>query len=179
MNRNRFYPFTRPSRSGHSGYPAPPSWPRRRNPEDDEGVPEDFWGDEASGIMYTTGARVLLTLRSEEVLEPFTWGVPGGAIESGEDAYPSALREVREELGRNLPKGEVIDRYVFQTPSKSFRYTTFIVAVPESAVELKFRLNWENDDWGWFTQRELASIDVHFGAKIVFKHKSDVIFFAK
>ena len=44
----------------------------------------------------------LLTLRSQDVLEPGTWGIPGGRVEAGENPYEAAERETEEELG-SLP----------------------------------------------------------------------------
>ena len=45
----------------------------------------NFWGKSAAGVLPLcpkTG-RVLLTLRSQEVMEPGTWGIPGGRIMDG------------------------------------------------------------------------------------------------
>lgn len=45
------------------------------------------------------GPRVLLQLRSPQSHQGGTWGLPGGARDSHEDAVTAALREAHEEVG--------------------------------------------------------------------------------
>lgn len=138
----------------------------------------DRWGNAGSGILFTTGTRILLLLRSDSVEEPGTWGIPGGAIpqkRSGEfeDAYISAKREVREELG-SVPVHRVVDQYVYQ--ENNFQYTTFIAEVDPSVEEtLHPRFNWENDDYAWISLDELGAYDLHFGTLEVLNHVNPFI----
>lgn len=121
---------------------------------DAEGRPR--WGSEAAGILFVTRTEpryVLLVLRSDEVMDPGVWGIPGGRVEPHHrNAFAAALAEAREELGsipRDFyPRRQRMDVY----ESGQFRYTTFIVSVNAYALEWKPRLNWENDDWGWFLE---------------------------
>jgi len=159
--------------------PQPMQWGRRRqgNEEDygDVGFTETGrWGNAGSGILFTTGEKILLLERSPYVEEPGTWGIPGGAIPQEEDgsfmdAQESAEKETEEELGF-LPSYTLVDQYVFE--SGSFRYTTFIAKVSPDAVELDFYLNWENDAWHWFTPEELDDVNLHFGVVEVLNHKN-------
>jgi 8-oxo-dGTP diphosphatase len=60
------------------------------------------WGPHgAAGLLLTDEARtaVLLQLRSDHVLNPRTWALPGGALEDGETPTQAALREAHEEAG--------------------------------------------------------------------------------
>ena len=125
------------------------------------------WGREAAGVLFiTAGAKpkLLLGLRSAEVLEPGTWGVVGGRVEPGEDTFEAALREAIEELGDTPSNGLLVGEYVFVEPG--FRYTTFFVQVPEFHVQPE-DLNWENDDVRWFPLDELDAADesLHFGVQ--------------
>src|SRR4051794_28042498 len=63
------------------------------------------WGpDGAAGLALTDPAasRILLQLRSGQVLNPHTWALPGGALERGESATEAALREAQEEVGLDV-----------------------------------------------------------------------------
>src|SRR5947208_10470494 len=60
------------------------------------------WGHlGAAGLLLTDPDRtgVVLQHRSPRVHQGDTWGVPGGAIDAGEDAVAAALREAHEEAG--------------------------------------------------------------------------------
>lgn len=137
---------------------------------------EGFWGNSASGILYTTGEKMLLLERSARVEDPHVWGVPGGAIPEnyrGEpmDAYRSALNESSEEMGTS-PRGRVVGKYVFR--SGSFTFTTFIVQIDAEFTNI--RLNWENDAWDWYGQDDLAGIDLHPGVAEVLRSKGRIVF---
>lgn len=137
----------------------------------DEGMVGKHWGSAASGLLLTTGERVLLLLRSEEVQDPGVWGIPGGAIPvakggARKDSYESALDETREEAGLVLPSdAKVLGETVFR--DGSFTFTTYVVRVPRSMEQARLILNWENDDYGWFTAEEVDELreagDLHHG----------------
>lgn len=118
------------------------------------------WGRQGAGALLvacTTG-RLLLTLRSAEVLEPHTWGLPGGRVEPGETPMDAAVRELREELSY---RGDLllVPSYVYE--ESSFRYHNFVALVPK---EFGPRLNWENDDAQWFDASGLPE-PLHFGVE--------------
>ena len=103
------------------------------------------WGNAGSGILFTTGRRILLLHRSPDVLEPGTWGIPGGAVPQSDDGsfmdfYESAKKETKEELG-SVPAHTVVDEYVYE--EEGFIYTTYIAKVSEKDAEyLSPLLNW-------------------------------------
>ena len=152
----------------------------RRNPERhghslgstvfrDEGMVGGHWGSAGSGLLLTTGTKVLLAFRSGGVREPMTWSYPGGAIpvnEHGErrDALSSAKIEFREEMGRLPPMQGPIGVYVYR--DGDFTYTTFVMKVRPSAERTDFRLNWENIDWAWFERDELEDLELHHGTEV-------------
>lgn len=122
---------------------------------DDSGRPR--WGSRAAGLLIQredTG-QFLLALRSDCVMDPGLWGIPGGRVEPGERDFDAAFMESEEELG-SLPRLEVIgDR---QVKSGSFTYTTFHAMVSaDDAKAWTPTLNWENDDWGWFSADSLPA----------------------
>lgn len=119
-----------------------------------------FWGSQGAGAVFLaedTG-RILIQHRSAYVNEPNTWGVIGGAIDSGEDPQEAMQREVQEETGYHGPM-RVEKLYVFQ--SGKFRYTNFLVTVPH---EFSPHHGWESQGHIWTTLDDLPE-PLHFGFK--------------
>jgi ADP-ribose pyrophosphatase YjhB (NUDIX family) len=59
----------------------------------------------AAGVLFTDAAsRVLLLQPSYKS----TWELPGGVVEAGESPRAAARRELREELGIELPVGSLL-----------------------------------------------------------------------
>ena len=137
----------------------------------EEQVPQEFYGNQGAGILFLardTG-RVLLSLRSAEVNEPHTWGVVGGAIDSGESPERAARREAKEELGFQGKIERLIPAYTFKT--KGFKYHNFVGIVPS---EFTPTLDFENDDAQWFDIDRLPK-PLHFGLEYLFQNAKHLI----
>ena len=120
------------------------------------------WGVAGSGILAIarSSGRMLLVLRSADVNEPLTWCLPGGKIDPGENARTAAVRELMEETGYD--DDVIVSRkplFVFEEPN--FRFSNYAGIVD---VEFVPDLNWENDDFGWFTLRQLPT-PLHHGVE--------------
>ena len=128
-----------------------------------------FWGSQGAGsiVMARSTGRILVGLRSGEVVEPFTWGCWGGAIDEGEGPLEAALREVREECGYF---GELSAEPLLVFTSGSFRYSNFLVTVDD---EFEPCLNIETDEAGWFDLDDLPS-PLHFGLEALFADPGSV-----
>lgn len=114
------------------------------------------WGREGSGILFSTGEKILLLLRSPGVDKGGTWGIPGGAIPFDDDGvflepYKSAKNEVDEEIGF-VPPHRVFSKYVFR--DGDFKFTTYLASVD---TEFEPRLNWESVAWRWASADEIPS----------------------
>lgn len=110
------------------------------------------WGRRAAGLLIQrddTG-QILLALRSARVLDPGLWGIPGGRVEPGQSDLDAALVETEEELGK-FPSLKITGQH--EARSGDFTYITFFAVMRGSdAARWIPRLNWENDDWGWFSR---------------------------
>jgi 8-oxo-dGTP pyrophosphatase MutT (NUDIX family) len=108
------------------------------------------WGRRAAGFLFRReDGRVLLTLRSDEVLDPEVWGIPGGRVEPGEILEKTAILEATEELG-SIPAYVILSKDVYR--SGDFEYTTFLAGISDHDAEAwEPALNWENTDWGWYS----------------------------
>lgn len=134
--------------------------------EDENG--EVYWGTKASGILFVRrhpvdGWQLLVTLRSDVVEEPNTWGVTGGSIpDEDTDSFESAQRETVEEIGTFPSLYRVIDEYVWQAPNGTFTYTTYIVEVLDPSWG-EFDFNWEVSDAQWVSLENAHQLELHPG----------------
>ena len=132
------------------------------------------WGRSAAGILVTSPdlVEVLLLKRSNSVLDPNMWGIPGGARKETanglEDSIITAATESKEEMG-TLPKGRIRKQsYVYQKPGTDFTYETFILEIDPTVRESFIpQLNWENTEYNWFRRDSLNEIPLHPGVKEV------------
>lgn len=154
----------------------------------DEGMVGHRWGRQGVGVLLTTGSKILLMLRSSEVLDPGLWGIPGGAVrvdhETGdpEDLYAAASNELQEEAGLQISPRELRRMQVGETVFKDggFRYTTFIVHVPEEFLDKRVRLNWESDESDWIEEFQLDELSemglLHPGVEFTVNISRDKVF---
>jgi 8-oxo-dGTP diphosphatase len=120
------------------------------------------WGPlGAAGVLFRYEDRYYLIKRGAQTDHGGTWGIPGGAIDDGEDAREAAQREATEEVGYDGNWNE-IGRYEAR-PAADWLYTTFVVAADEEFSAGSF--NWEMDDEGWFTPDEMAQLSLHPGLR--------------
>lgn len=103
--------------------------------------------------------RYFLQHRSPSVDSGGTWGIPGGALNEGEDPAVGAMREFSEEIGF-VPRHRVVK--VHEEPvAEDWSYTTIVAQVTERFDhELS---TWEGDTGGWFTLDELVGLNLHPG----------------
>jgi len=113
------------------------------------------WGRAAAGVLFLSAStgRLGLALRSDQVLEPNTYGIVGGAIDPREDKRVAAAREAREEIGLQVDPNSLVLLDTFEDPRSSFRYYTFLAVLPQECPPCF--LNWENDAFLWFALNEL------------------------
>jgi len=132
-----------------------------------------FWGKQGAGCIFmakTTG-RLLLPLRSMMVLQPGTWGVWGGAIDSGENPAKAVKREATEEVGYRGIIEKLIPLYVYEDKQSGFKYHNFLAIVDD---EFDPRLNWETDKYKWVEYGQWPH-PLHFGLKALIQHSGNEI----
>lgn len=126
-----------------------------------------YCGKQGAGAIIKSSktGRYLLALRSDEVMEPNTWGIWGGKIDSDEVPVEAVLREIDEELGNitiiNKPKL----LYTYHDKENDFKYYNFLIIVKD---EFKPDLNWEHNDAEWFSLDKFPK-KLHFGLKELIK----------
>lgn len=58
-------------------------------------------------VLLIGDGKVLLTERAGGIYLTGHWALPGGHVDAGEDVMSAAIREVREEVGVEIPPGDL------------------------------------------------------------------------
>jgi 8-oxo-dGTP pyrophosphatase MutT (NUDIX family) len=143
----------------------------------------NYWGQAAAGVlpMCTKTGRVLLTLRSADVMEPGTWGIPGGRIMDGswkrhwgtgegfqepaESPEDGGVREFREETGY-AGRVQLVPLLVYRDRLSGFTFHNFLGLVSHEFPESQVEESWENAEARWMTIDEALAIEPkHFGLR--------------
>lgn len=113
----------------------------------------------AAGLLLWHGDRVLLQHRALWSHHGGTWGVLGGARNSGETAEEAAIREAHEEAGLDPARIEVVG--CFLDDHGGWSYTTVIA---RAAEELSLTdLTAETIDVRWVPADTLGELPLHPG----------------
>ncbi|HNK62423.1 MAG TPA: NUDIX domain-containing protein [Anaerolineales bacterium] len=117
-------------------------------------------------IFDETRTKVLLTQRQDNGL----WCLPGGHMESGESAAEACEREVWEETGLKVRATRLLGVYsnpdqlvIYKDGNKAFFVVlNFEVEVLEGEVGLSD----ETTAFGWFTLKDMESMQIHANHKL-------------
>jgi 8-oxo-dGTP diphosphatase len=125
----------------------------------------EHWGEHgAAGLLLTNPERtgVVLQHRSGDVHQGNTWGVPGGAVEPGEDVVAAALREACEEA--QIDEG-VVDllQVVPGTVHPEWSYTYVVAELPRSDDDVLPGESWEAHQTRWVDLDQVGSLPLHPG----------------
>lgn len=118
----------------------------------------------AAGVLLVRGTedvlQVLLQQRARWVHEGGSWGVPGGAADSHEDAVTAAMREAVEEAGIG-PEDMVVLDVLVSADHVDWRYDLVIAAAREGARP--HVANEESDAVAWVPLDAVADLPLHPG----------------
>lgn len=125
------------------------------------------WGHfGAAGLLLREGSggdeRFLLQHRATWSHHGDTWGVPGGARNSGESAVAAALREAGEEAGVRAEAVAVVGQHHLE--HGAWAYTT-VLGVATAPLEAR-ALDAESLEVRWVAAAEVVTLPLHpgFGA---------------
>lgn len=116
-----------------------------------------------ANAIITCGGKLLLEKRRDSD----TWGLVGGGVKNYEDPIDAIAREVREELGIRIPKGNFKKLAVYGEPGRIAAYCdgsvwrmVIVVFGLELEKEPQITISAESRDMRFFTKEELKDIEV-------------------
>ena len=115
----------------------------------------------AAGLLLWHDGAVLLQHRAEWSHHGGTWGILGGARNSGETAAEAAAREATEEAGLSRSAYEVGGEHV--DDHGGWAYTTVLARPARSIEPADLRLDGESDGVAWVPLADLTDVDLHPG----------------
>ena len=115
---------------------------------------------QAAGICVTVGNEILLLKRApHKKHRPNTWNFPAGGMESGEDHKQTAMRELLEESGIELPN-EIVNHhktFMVEEGKEICEFHVFHAILEEKPDVL---INKENTEFIWAHPEKALSLDL-------------------
>jgi 8-oxo-dGTP diphosphatase len=123
-----------------------------------------------AGAVVHRGDAVLLVKRKYPPNEG-RWAIPGGLVEIGEKVEDAAAREVLEETGLKVELEGLLDvgTDIHTGGGSKVKYHFVLVDYLAKPIGGRVALNEESSAYGWFTEGELASLDMSKGTRDVVK----------
>lgn len=130
----------------------------------------------AAGVLLVApgpdgGPSVLLQRRACWTDHGGTWGIPGGAIDSHENAVRAALRELREEAGiwgrQVIPRAQVVTKTVELAGGGVWTYTTVIAT---AGGQLTAVGGIESEALRWVALPDVTGLRLHPGLAASWPH---------
>lgn len=114
----------------------------------------------AAGLLLGNNNRVVLQHRAPWTHEGDSWGLPGGARDSHEDAVGGALREAMEEGG--IPAGACHPIALFVEDHVGWSYTTVVATLADDGPAFTpSALNRESTDIRWWARSDVPALPLH------------------
>ncbi|BCA95601.1 7,8-dihydro-8-oxoguanine-triphosphatase [Legionella antarctica] len=99
----------------------------------------------AVAIITDERDRILITQRSYHIPHGGFWEFPGGKLEANERAEQALIREIREEVGLEINKFQLLGEITHQYPDKSVQLIVFQVTEfsgKPSCLERQLNIKW-------------------------------------
>ena len=127
----------------------------------------DFHGEFLGAkVGLFIGDKLLVILRDDDPSIPFpnVWDFPGGGREKGETPFETVAREVKEEVGLDLPRGAIIWEREYPSTTVPDATSWFFVAKMPAGTEAKIVFGDEGQSWELMTEGQFASLPNHYHA---------------
>jgi 8-oxo-dGTP diphosphatase len=95
------------------------------------------------------GRLLMLKRAADDDAHPGLWEMPGGGIDAGETAAQAAARELREEVGIDVPAEDLADWGWFERGAGGRKRRTAFFAADCAHADCHPSLSHEHDDWRW------------------------------
>lgn len=105
----------------------------------------------SGAILRNKEGKILFQLRDENGRNPNKWGIFGGGIKQGETPTHALIREIKEELGINISKSDILKKYEIPI----INYHIYKILLKESPKKLQLK---EGKDMKFMSKREFMKL---------------------
>jgi 8-oxo-dGTP diphosphatase len=104
-----------------------------------------------SFIVNNNNELLLLKRRSNDVMKPGMWEIPGGRLEPGEDPHIGVIRETKEEAGIDIDVKQIMDvRHFVRSDDQTITMLVFLC----KALSHEVVLSEEHTEFKWVSMIE-------------------------
>ncbi|MDD5621022.1 MAG: NUDIX hydrolase [Candidatus Pacebacteria bacterium] len=109
-------------------------------------------------VIIINKENKILSLRRSKTHphKPFSWDLPGGDLDFGEDPTQGIIRETKEEAGLDIYDISPFDVEAHITPDQNFWITIAYTAKCDSKDVV---LSYEHDQFKWLNREEFLLLD--------------------
>ncbi len=106
----------------------------------------------SGAILKNKEGKILFQLRDENGRNPNKWGIFGGGIKQGETPIHALIREIKEELGIDVSKSDILKNYKIPIVN----YHIYEILLKESPKKLQLK---EGKDMKFMSKREFMKLE--------------------
>lgn len=111
----------------------------------------DFRVAAKSFIINDKNELLLLKRRSDDVMKPGLWEIPGGRLELGEHPHEGVIRETKEEAGLDVEVKQIMDmRHFVRSDNQTITMLVFLC----KPLHYDVQLSEEHTDHKWISMEE-------------------------
>ncbi|PIZ51796.1 NUDIX domain-containing protein [Candidatus Woesearchaeota archaeon CG_4_10_14_0_2_um_filter_33_13] len=99
-----------------------------------------------SFVINNNNQVLLIKRRSNDVMKPGMWEIPGGRLELGEDPHQGVIRETKEETNLDIDVKQIMDvRHFTRSDDQTITMLVFLC----KALNEDVKLSEEHQDFKW------------------------------
>ncbi len=121
-----------------------------------------------SGLIVNNDKKFLLTKRVDKNSHNNKWQIPGGGLEFGEKPEKTLKREIKEELGVEIEIIKLIPK-IFSEVFGDYQLIFINYLCQLKDEKSSIILNEEASEYGWFTFKQVESLDCLSKVKEIIK----------
>ena len=119
----------------------------------------DFRVAAKSFIVNDKNELLLLKRRSDDVMKPGMWEIPGGRLEPGEHPHEGVIRETKEETGLDIEVKQIMDmRHFVRSDNQTITMLVFLC----KPLHQEVNLSEEHTDHKWISIEDKEQITPFF-----------------
>lgn len=123
----------------------------------------------SSAVIQNSSGKILLLQRSSKASFPNHWQLVEGKIEEDELPRDALRREIQEEINAGIKRSSFVSVTHAITQAKGTNYLVVRILFLVKLLSLKITLSDEHVNFGWFSEKEIAKLELLPGVEEALK----------